>query len=77
MTRGRPPNVARAAAREAGTETYIGPECICGCTARYTSSGACIDCSIARGKLRYQNNRGHVRILDAARYQRRKQNAVS
>jgi len=77
MTRGRGQNHPRDEARTFGAATFEAPACLCGCTSRYTSSGACVDCSIARGKARYTgSNRETIIAQDAARYQRRKANGA-
>ena len=73
MTRGRKPNLSRRAARESGALTFTSlVPCICGCDQCYTSSAACVECSIARGRDRYVNHREQIVAQDAARYQRRK-----
>jgi hypothetical protein len=56
-----------------GASTFsTGTPCICGDDLHYTSSGACVTCSIARGKERYTQNRVEIAACDAARYQKRK-----
>ncbi len=55
MSRGRPPNPLRAAARAAGAKTYVGysPCMICGTNLWYTVSTGCVECVKNRAKERY------------------------
>lgn len=74
MTRGRPRNLERIAARALGELTYVGPVCICGCAIFYASNAACVDCTKARASRRYADPRTHNDIVakDAARYAAKK-----
>lgn len=55
MPRGRPTNLPRSAARDAGQKTYLDSAnpCWCGCDTRYVANAQCVDCLIAKGKARY------------------------
>lgn len=71
--RGREANFDRDAAKVAGEKTFEGPECfICGGTAYYTSSGACVACSRWRASKRYKENKNEISRRDAARYKMKK-----
>ena len=73
MARGRKPNHARNFARLVNALTFTSATaCICGCFEHYTSSGACVECSIDRGKVRYATHKDEIAAKDAARYQRKK-----
>lgn len=75
MSRGRPPNLPRNEAREAGLKRFDGEPCWCGCVTRYVSNAQCVECSIAAGKNRYAGldpeglavakARDHARYLEA------------
>lgn len=77
MSRGRPPNLLRAAARKAKQKTYIeqNPCAVCGTNLRYTSNTACVACSIERGKAKYaaldEAQKAAHKASDHARYLRR------
>ena len=71
--RGRKPNEARELARLMAAPTFSDHACHhCGGHMYYTSSGACVQCSINRGKQRYAENRAAISAQDHARYERRK-----
>ncbi len=55
MSRGRPLNPLRAAARAARAKTYVGfsPCMICGTNLWYTVSTGCVECVKNRAKARY------------------------
>jgi hypothetical protein len=55
MSRGRPTNIFREAARRAGEKTFstFEPCKTCGTDERYVSNSACVACSVARGNARY------------------------
>ena len=54
-SRGRPPNLLRSAARQAGEKFYADQfACdFCGTNKRYVSNAGCVECAIARGNARY------------------------
>lgn len=74
MPRGRPPNLPRRQALDAGFKTYddSANPCFCGCTARYTVNAQCVDCVIAKAKARYAamtpDQRAELAAKDHARY---------
>lgn len=78
MARGRPPNLLRAAAKEANQKTYEeqDPCAVCGTNLRYTSNTACVACSISRGKARYaaldESQKAAHKARDHDRYMRGK-----
>ena len=55
VSRGRPPNLLRAAARQAGERFYADqdPCDFCGTNLHYVSNAGCVACAIARGSTRY------------------------
>ena len=77
MPRGRPPNINRTAARDAGDKTYIdsGNPCWCGEDVKYTSNAQCVRCTIAKGKARYAamtlDQLAELKAKDRARYEAR------
>jgi formate-dependent nitrite reductase cytochrome c552 subunit len=76
MSRGRPPNLPRIAARERGEKTYLDAHpCWCGCEIKYTSNATCVDCQIAKGKQAYASlspeELAARKIADHARYKNR------
>ena len=54
-SRGRPPNLLRSAARQAGEKFYADQfACdFCGTNKRYVSNAGCVECAIRRGNARY------------------------
>ena len=54
-SRGRPPNLLRSAAKEAGEKFYADqfPCDFCGTNKRYVSNAGCVACAIERGNARY------------------------
>lgn len=59
-TRGRPPNLRRNEARDAGLRTYDDSDhpCWCGSETKYTKNAACVACLIEKGKARYAGLEG-------------------
>lgn len=74
MPRGRPQNIPRQQARDAGLKTYDDPAnpCWCGCSTRYVVNAQCVECMIAKGKARYaamsEADRAALRAKDHERY---------
>ena len=74
LSRGRPPNVLRDAARAAGEKFFADavPCPKCGTNRRYAVNGNCVQCAIDRGSQRYANldEAGQLqrRAKDHARY---------
>lgn len=76
-SRGRPPNLLRAAAREAGEKYYAdqNPCDFCGTNKRYVSNAGCVACAISRGNARYaaldSDAKATVKAKDHSRYLKR------
>jgi len=76
-TRGRPINLLRAAARQAGEKFYADqfPCDFCGTNKRYVSNAGCAACAIARGNARYAGldtgQKAVVKARDHDRYVKR------
>lgn len=74
MARGRPPNLLRAAARDAGERFYSDDTnpCFCGCAARYTSNAQCVECTNDKARARYHALDGaelaDLKVRDHERY---------
>lgn len=77
MSRGRPANVPRAEARDAGLRFYTAPEpCFCGDDQRYVTNARCVTCAIHAAQVRNSGldpkAREARRVRDAIRYRRRR-----
>ncbi len=74
MARGRPPNLLRSAAKQAGEKYYLdqSPCDFCGTSKRYVCNGACVACVINRSSARYagldEAAKADLRKRDAERY---------
>lgn len=74
---GRPSNLPRNAARDAGEKTYTDAAnpCFCGGEIKYVSNATCVECAIAKGKARYAaldtKHRAALRSKDHLRYEAR------
>jgi hypothetical protein len=74
VSRGRPRNPLRAAAREAGEKFYAeqDPCDFCGTNKRYVSNAGCVACAISRGNARYaaldETAKAVVKARDHERY---------
>ena len=81
-SRGRPPNLLRAAAKHAGEKFYADqqPCDFCGTNRRYVSNAGCVECAIARGNARYhaldEKAKAEVKKRDHDRYVKRMADAV-
>jgi len=81
-SRGRPPNLLRSAARQAGEKFYADQfACdFCGTNKRYVSNAGCVECAIARGNVRYhaldEKAKAEVKKRDHDRYVKRMADAV-
>ncbi len=60
---GQAPAITRRAAAEAGVTIYRSsvPCRVCGCDARYTSSGSCVDCAKKRAAKNIKELRATLR----------------
>ena len=80
--RGRPPNLLRLAAKEAGEKFYASQDfcSFCGTNKRYVSNAGCVECAIARGNARYhaldEKAKAEVKKRDHDRYVKRMADAV-
>jgi hypothetical protein len=75
---GRPRNMLRQAARDAGEKTFLAATpCSCGGQTRYVSNGACTECVISKAKERYHGlddaARARQKVEDHRRYAERRE----